>query len=141
MNIFFFCIGNLCCLILVEVIFNYLVLVGWEVMSVGSKLIGQVYFCFLVLLVWEGIFIEGYCSKFWENLLVTFDIVVMVCFSVVGEVCLVYLGVVVCVYWGVEDLVYVSGSDEEIDVVFMMVYCILWVCIEVFLVLLLVELV
>lgn len=140
MNILFLCTGNSCRSILAEATFNYLAPAGWEAMSAGSKPTGQVHPRSLALLAREGISTEGYCSKSWENLPVTPDIVVTVCSSAAGEVCPAYLGAVVRAHWGVEDPAHASGSDEEIDAAFMMAYRILRARIAAFLALPLAEL-
>lgn len=133
MNIFFLCIGNFCCFILVEVMFNVFLLEVYYVFSVGSQFKGEVYFCVFVFFRKEGIFMDGYYSKLWNNFFVILDVVIMVCGNVVGEICFVYLVLVVRVYWGVEDFDKIIGSDEEIDVVFEQVWYIFCCWIEVFL--------
>lgn len=140
MNILFLCTGNSCRSILAEATFNHLAPAGWEAMSAGSKPTGQVHPRSLALLAREGISTEGYCSKSWENLPVTPDIVVTVCSSAAGETCPAYLGAVVRAHWGVEDPAHATGSDEEIDAAFMMAYRILRARIEAFLALPLAEL-
>lgn len=140
MNILFLCTGNSCRSILAEATFNHLAPAGWEAMSAGSKPTGQVHPRSLALLAREGISTEGYCSKSWENLPVTPDIVVTVCSSAAGEVCPAYLGAVVRAHWGVEDPAHATGSDEEIDAAFMMAYRILRARIDAFLALPLAEL-
>lgn len=140
MNILFLCTGNSCRSILAEAAFNHLAPAGWEAMSAGSKPTGQVHPRSLALLAREGISTEGYCSKSWENLPVTPDIVVTVCSSAAGEVCPAYLGAVVRAHWGVEDPAHATGSDEEIDAAFMMAYRILRARIDAFLALPLAEL-
>ena len=140
MNILFLCTGNSCRSILAEATFNHLAPVGWKAMSAGSKPTGQVHARSLALLAREGIFTEGYCSKSWENLPVTPDIVVTVCSSAAGETCPAYLGAAVRTHWGVEDPAHATGSDEEIDAAFMTAYRILRARIEAFLALPLAEL-
>lgn len=140
MNILFLCTGNSCRSILAEATFNHLAPAGWKAMSAGSKPTGQVHPRSLALLAREGISTAGYCSKSWENLPVTPDIVVTVCSSAAGETCPAYLGAVVRTHWGVEDPAHATGSDAEIDASFMMAYRILRARIEAFLALPLAEL-
>lgn len=140
MNILFLCTGNSCRSILAEATFNHLAPAGWKAMSAGSKPTGQVHPRSLALLAREGISTTGYCSKSWEDLPVTPDIVVTVCSSAAGETCPAYLGAVVRTHWGVEDPAHATGSDEEIDAAFMTAYRILRTRIEAFLALPLAEL-
>jgi arsenate reductase len=140
MNILFLCTGNSCRSILAEATFNHLAPDGWKAMSAGSKPTGQVHPRSLALLAREGISTAGYCSKSWENLPLTPDIVVTVCSSAAGETCPAYLGAVVRTHWGVEDPAHATGSDEEIDAAFMTAYRILRARIEAFLALPLAEL-
>lgn len=121
------CMVNSCCSIFFEVMFNYLVLLGFEVCSVGSQFSGWVYLCSLVIFEQVGIVIYGLYSKgseVFEGVLL--DIVIIVCDVVVGEVCLLYFGVVLKVYWGLVDFFVLDGDEVLWDVVF---YVIL-VCIE-----------
>lgn len=140
MNILFLCTGNSCRSILAEATFNHLAPAGWKAISAGSKPTGQVHPRSLALLAREGISTAGYCSKSWENLPVTPDIVVTVCSSAAGEACPAYLDAVVRTHWGVEDPAHVTGSDDEIDAAFMTAYRILRARIEAFLALPLAEL-
>ena len=140
MSVPFLCIGNSCRSILAEAIFNHLAPPGWKAMSAGSKPAGHLNSRAVDLLTREGISTEGACSKSWENLPLTPDIVVTVCSSAAGETCPAYLGQVVRTHWGVEDPAHTTGSEEEIDAVFMTTYRILRARIEAFLFLPLAEL-
>lgn len=141
MNVLFLCTGNSCRSILAEATFNHLAPVGWHALSAGSKPAGHVHPRSLALLAREGITIEGYHSKSWDDLQVTPDVVVTVCASAAGETCPVYLGPVLRTHWGVEDPAHATGSDEEVDAAFMTAYQILRTRIEAFLALPLSELV
>jgi len=140
MNVLFLCTGNSCRSILGEATFNHLAPVGWHAMSAGSHPTGQVHPRSLALLAREGISMEGYHSKPWDNLPATPDIVITVCSSAAGETCPAYLGPVLRTHWGVDDPAQATGTDEEIDAAFMSAYRILRVRIEAFLALPLAEL-
>ena len=132
MNILFLCTGNSCRSILAEATFNHLAPVGWRAISAGSNPTGAVHPRSLALLAREGIAIEGYFSKSWNDLPVTPDIVVTVCGSAAGETCPAYLGAVTRTHWGVDDPAHVTGSDAEIDAAFMSAYRVLRSRIEAF---------
>lgn len=133
MNVLFLCTGNSCRSILGEATFNHLAPIGWTAMSAGSKPAGYVHPRSLALLTREGISIEGYSSKSWDNLPATPDIVITVCSSAAGETCPAYLGPVLRTHWGVEDPAHATGTQEEIDAAFMTAYRILRARIEAFL--------
>ncbi|HJV83775.1 arsenate reductase ArsC [Noviherbaspirillum sp.] len=133
MNVLFLCTGNSCRSILGEATFNHLAPPGWRAMSAGSKPTGQVHPRSLALLSREGIATDGYCSKSWDNLPATPDIVITVCASAAGETCPAYLGPVLRTHWGVEDPAHATGTDEEIDAAFRKAYRILRTRIEAFL--------
>jgi arsenate reductase len=101
-------------------------------MSAGSKPTGKVHPRSLALLAREGIGIDGYFSKSWDDLPQTPDIVITVCASAAGETCPVYLGPVLRTHWGVDDPAHATGTDAEIDAVFMQAYRTLRARIEAF---------
>lgn len=109
-------------------------------MSAGSHPTSQVHPRSLALLAREGISVDGYFSKSWDNLPHTPDVVVTVCASAAGETCPAYLGSVIRTHWGVEDPAHAMGTDEEIDEAFRTAYRILRIRIEAFLTLPLVDL-
>lgn len=127
------CTGNSCRSILAEATFNHLAPEGWRAISAGSKPAGYVHPRSIALLQREGISTEGNFSKSWENLPVTPDIVISVCGNAAGETCPAYLGPVLRSHWGVEDPAHATGTDEEIDVAFMLAYRTLRARIEAFL--------
>lgn len=133
MNILFLCTGNSCRSILAEATFNHLAPASWRAMSAGSRPTGQVHPRSLALLAKEGIATAGYCSKSWDNLPLTPDIVITVCSNAAGETCPAYLGNVVRGHWGVDDPAHATGTDAEIDAAFMTAYRILRHRIEAFL--------
>lgn len=133
MNVLFLCTGNSCRSILAEATFNHLAPAGWEAMSAGSHPTGQVHPRSLALLAREGISVDGYFSKSWDNLPHTPDVVVTVCASAAGETCPAYVGPVIRTHWGVEDPAHATGTDEEIDAAFDTAYRILRNRIEAFL--------
>jgi len=133
MNILFLCTGNSCRSILAEATFNALAPVGMKAMSAGSKPTGEVHPRSIALLKREGIATEGYCSKSWDNLPVTPDIVITVCGNAAGETCPAYLGKVMRAHWGVEDPAKATGTNIEIDAAFEKAYSILRGRIEAFL--------
>lgn len=102
-------------------------------MSAGSHPTGQVHPRSLSLLAREGMSVNGYFSKSWDNLPMTPDVVVTVCASAAGETCPAYLGPVIRTHWGVEDPAHATGTDEEIDAAFDTAYRILRTRIEAFL--------
>ena len=109
-------------------------------MSAGSRPTGQIHPRSLALLARGGISTEGYHSKSWDDLPVTPDIVITVCASAAGETCPAYLGPVLRTHWGVDDPAHATGTDAEIDAVFMQAYRTLRARIEAFLALPLTEL-
>lgn len=123
LNVLFLCTGNSCRSILAEAIFNHLAPAGWRAMSAGSQPTGRVHPRSLALLQREGISTDGYHSKSWGRLPQTPDIVITVCASAAGETCPAYLGPVLRTHWGVDDPAHATGTDEEIDAVFMRAYC------------------
>lgn len=133
MNVLFLCTGNSCRSILGEATFNHLAPAGWHAMSAGSKPAGYVHPRSLALLAREGINIEGYVSKSWDNLPATPDIVITVCSSAAGETCPAYLGPVLRTHWGVEDPAHATGTEAEIDAAFTTAYQILRARIKAFL--------
>ncbi len=133
MNVLILCTGNSCRSILAEATFNHLAPQGWRAISAGSKPAGYVHPRSLVLLQREGISIEGYYSKSWDNLPFTPDIVITVCSNAAGETCPAYLGPVTRTHWGVEDPAHATGTGAEIDAAFMGAYRILRARIEAFL--------
>lgn len=102
-------------------------------MSAGSHPTGQVHPRSLALLAREGISVDGYFSKAWDNLPHTPDVVVTVCASAAGETCPAYLGPAIRTHWGVEDPAHATGTDDEIDAAFDAAYRILRTRIEAFL--------
>lgn len=133
MNVLFLCTGNSCRSILGEATFNHLAPTGWMAMSAGSKPTGEVHPRSIALLQREGIAVDGYFSKPWDNLPATPDIVITVCASAAGETCPAYLGPVLRTHWGVEDPAHAIGTDAEIDSAFQKAYGILRARIEAFL--------
>ena len=132
MNVLFLCTGNSCRSILGEATFNHLAPSGWMAMSAGSKPTGEVHPRSIALLKREGIAVDGYFSKSWDNLPATPDIVITVCASAAGETCPAYLGPVMRTRWGVEDPAHATGTDAEIDAAFQKAYGILRARIEAF---------
>jgi arsenate reductase len=131
-NVLFLCTGNSCRSILGEATFNHLAPSGWMAMSAGSKPTGEVHPRSIALLKREGIAVDGYFSKSWDNLPATPDIVITVCASAAGETCPAYLGPVMRTHWGVEDPAHATGTDAEIDAAFQKAYGILRARIEAF---------
>ena len=109
-------------------------------MSAGIRPTGQIHPRSLALLARGGISTEGYHRKSWDDLPVTPDIVITVCASAAGETCPAYLGPVLRTHWGVDDPAHATGTDAEIDAVFMQAYRTLRARIEAFLALPLTEL-
>lgn len=140
MKVLFLCTGNSCRSILGEATFNHLAPVGWQALSAGSKPTGLVHPRSLALLAKEGIAVDGYYSKSWEDLPSTPDIVLSVCGNAANETCPAYLGEVLRSHWGVEDPAHVQGSEADIEAAFMTAYRILRYRIELFLALPLQEL-
>ncbi len=122
MNILFLCTGNSCRSILAEATFNHLAPAGWQALSAGSQPTGSVHPRSLALLSREGIDTAGLCSKSWDSLPLTPDIVITVCAAAAGETCPAYLGKVVRAHWGVADPAQASGSDAEIEAAFQAAY-------------------
>ena len=133
MNVLFLCTGNSCRSLIGEATFNHLAPEGLHAISAGSKPLGRLNAGALALLEREGISIEGYFSKSWNDLPVTPDIVLSVCGNAANEICPAYLGSVMRSHWGVEDPAHAEGSAEEINAAFMTAYNILRYRIEQFL--------
>ncbi|MBL8500744.1 MAG: arsenate reductase ArsC [Nitrosomonas sp.] len=133
MNVLFLCTGNSCRSILAEATFNHLAPKGWQAMSAGSKPTGKVHPRSLALLEREGIATEGLCSKSWDNLPATPDIVITVCGNAAGETCPAYLGPALRSHWGVDDPAEATGTEEEINAAFAQAYRTLREGIETFL--------
>lgn len=91
-------------------------------MSAGSKPAGKVHPRSLALLEREGIAIEGLCSKSWDNLPATPDIVITVCGNAAGETCPAYLGTALRSHWGVDDPAEATGTEETINAAFAQAY-------------------
>jgi arsenate reductase len=138
-SVLFLCTGNSCRSILAEATFNHLAPADWTAVSAGSKPTGQVHPRSLALLAGEGISIEGYHSKSWDNLPLTPDVVITVCSNAAGETCPAYLGRVVRSHWGVKDPAHATGTDAEINAAFRTAYGVLRARIEAFLALPLAE--
>ena len=102
-------------------------------MSAGSKPTGQVHPRSLALLKREGIATEGLCSKSWDNLPATPDIVITVCGNAAGETCPAYLGPALRSHWDVDDPAEATGTEEEINTAFAQAYRTLREGIETFL--------
>jgi arsenate reductase len=122
MNILFLCTGNSCRSILAEAIFNALAPANMRAMSAGSQPAGYVHPRSLALLKREGISTEGYCSKSWNDLPVTPDMVITVCGNAANETCPAYLGNVIRAHWGVDDPAKATGTEAEIDASFNLAY-------------------
>lgn len=122
MNVLFLCTGNSCRSILAEATFNHLAPKPWQAMSAGSHPTEQVHPRSLALLQREGIATDGLCSKSWDALPQTPDIVITVCANAAGETCPAYLGPVMRAHWGVDDPAHASGSEAEIETAFMQAY-------------------
>lgn len=133
MNVLFLCTGNSCRSILAEATFNALAPAGMRAMSAGSDPAGYVHPRSLALLEREGMPTAGYCSKSWNDLPATPDVVITVCASAAGETCPVYLAPVPRAHWGVEDPARATGTAAEIDAAFEQAYRILRHRIEAFL--------
>ena len=87
MNVLFLCTGNSARSILAEATFNHLAPKGWQAASAGSHPTGQVNPRALAVLAREGVPADGACSKSWDSLPVTPDVVITVCASAAGEAC------------------------------------------------------
>jgi len=122
LRVLFLCTGNSCRSILGEATFNHLAPAGWRAMSAGSRSTGTVHPRSLALLAREGIPTAGCCSKSWDDLPQTPDIVITVCASAAGEACPAYLGPVLRTHWGVDDPAHATGTDAEIDAAFVAAY-------------------
>ena len=132
MNVLFLCTGNSCRSLLAEALFNHLAPAGWHAISAGSQPTGKLNERALALLERKGIATGGYCSKSWDALPLTPDVVVTVCASAAGETCPAWLGRVLRTHWGVEDPSHVAGSEAEIAAAFERAYAILRARIEAF---------
>jgi protein-tyrosine-phosphatase len=133
MNILFLCTGNSCRSILAEATFNALAPAGMRAMSAGSRPAGYVHPRSLALLQREGIPIEGYFSKSWDDLPQVPDVVITVCGNAAGETCPAYLAPAIRAHWGVEDPAKATGTEAEIEASFELAYRLLRQRIEAFL--------
>ena len=122
MRVLFLCTGNSCRSILGEATFNHLAPSGWRAMSAGSKPTGKVHPRSLALLERAGISTADCCSKSWDDVPATPDIVITACSNAADETCPAYLGRALRTHWGVDDPAHATGTDEQIDAAFMQVY-------------------
>ncbi len=91
-------------------------------MSASNKSTGEIHPRTLALLEREGITSEDICSKSWDNLPATPDIVITVCGNAAGETCPAYLGPALRSHWGVDDPAEATGTEETINAAFTQAY-------------------
>ncbi len=91
-------------------------------MSASNKSTGQIHPRTLALLEREGITSEDICSKSWDNLPATLDIVITVCGNAAGEICTANLGPALRTHWGVDDPAKATGTEEAINAAFTQAY-------------------
>jgi arsenate reductase len=121
-NVLFLYAGNSCPSILGETTFNHFAHAGWMAMRAGRKPTGEVHLRSIALLKREGIEVDGYFSKSWDNFPATPDIVITVCAGADGEICPAYLRSALGTHWSLEDPAQATGTEEEIRHAFARIY-------------------
>ena len=125
-NILILCTGNSCRSIMAEGLLNHYGEGLFKAFSAGSHPSGFVHPMSLVILAANGISIEGYRSKSWDEFSdKRLDAVITVCDNAAGETCPVFFGAPVKAHWGVPDPAHFRGTEVEIKAEFQRVFDIL----------------
>jgi protein-tyrosine-phosphatase len=116
-NVLFICTANSARSILAEGLLNALGAArGFRAWSAGSHPGGTVNPFALRTLQEQGIAVDGFRSKSWEEFALpgapAMDFVFTVCDQAAGEACPIWPGQPVTAHWGVPDPAAVQGSDE-----------------------------
>lgn len=126
LKILVLCTGNSCRSIMAEALLNHYGKGRVLAKSAGSFPTGEVHPKSLATISKNGISIDGFYSKSWDDLEnEKFDLLITVCDRANNETCPVYLGNIMKTHWGVEDPAHVTGTDEEINNEFQKVFTIL----------------
>lgn len=116
-NVLILCTGNSARSILGEALINQLGRGRFRGYSAGSRPTGKVNPFALQTLENNGIAVEGYRSKSWDEFGVDgapqMDFVFTVCGSAAGETCPVWPGAPLRAHWGLDDPAAVEGSDAD----------------------------
>ncbi len=127
MNILVLCTGNSARSILLEAILNDLGKGRVHAYSAGSQPAGKVNPFSLALLQQEGLPVDGYRSKSWDEFGTAeapeMGAVITVCGSAAEETCPIWPGAPIRAHWGVEDPA--AASDEDAPAAFAEAYDIL----------------
>ncbi len=118
MNILFLCTGNSCRSIMAEALFRTLAPQGVVGQSAGSRPAGYIHPQALATLTRQGISVDGFRSKSWDELTEKPDIVLSLCGNAAGETCPVFFGDFVRSHWGMPDPAHATGDDAAIQAVF-----------------------
>lgn len=126
LKILVLCTGNSCRSIMAEALLNHYGKGRVLAKSAGSFPTGEVHPKSLETISKNGISIDGFYSKSWDDLEnEKFDLLITVCDRANNETCPVYLGNIMKTHWGVEDPAHFTGTDEEINNEFQKVFTIL----------------
>ena len=136
-NVLFICTGNSARSIMAEGLMNQLGRGRFQAHSAGSFPKGTVHPAALRVLDKLRVPETGFRSKSWEEFAAqgapSLDFVFTVCDQAAGEVCPVWPGQPMTAHWGVPDPASATGTDAEVDRVFLDAAMILKRRIELFL--------
>jgi arsenate reductase len=121
-NVLFLCTGNSARSIMAEAILNHFGAPRFRAWSAGSKPRGAVHPMSLEVIGRNGLPIEGYRSKSWDEFTTRgappLDFVFTVCDNAAAEGCPIWPVEPISAHWGVPDPAAVQGNPAEIALAF-----------------------